>query len=132
MAIATAEKRQTLPEGVTDMEAHQADKARRKAERDARRSIMRACMDPDVAKRYEAQKPMYEWDISCEVMETDAKTGKRKFVKLNRKVYGMNEHDAWATFCTQEGRYPSPHSCNREIKQLKRLADLPATIDEVA
>lgn len=103
-----------------DWEAHEADKARRKAAREKRKANLRRCLDPETAKTFEARKPLYEWRVKCTYTRPDPK-GRMQTHTREHQVIGQTETDAWALFCDLIGVWPGPHNCDREIEQLGQI-----------
>ena len=115
---ATIEKNATqVRPGVSDTDAHNADRQRRDAARKATESDKISCLDAETAAQYEARKPIHNYRVECDIVTTDNR-GKRSTVRETESVRAISENDAWARFCTLIGKYPSPTRCNRVVKQL--------------
>lgn len=97
------------------MEAHEQDKARRRKEYEKVRPVLSKCIDPDVAARYERQKPRFTFDVEMKVMERDPKTKKFKEEKLSATVEAMSEDDAWAVACDQLRKWPNRRTTDHKI-----------------
>lgn len=106
-----------LPERQTlnAMEAHEADKARRRKEFEKARQTLAKCVDPDVAARYERQKPRFSYVVSMSVMEQDEKTKKFREQKFEATVEAMSEDDAWAVACDTLRKWPNRRTTDHKI-----------------
>ena len=98
-------------------EEHQAEKERRKAEREKKRPTLRACLDHTVAAQFEARKALYRWRVECTYMRPDAK-GRLQTHSATEEVVAQTEADAWAVFCDKRGTWPGPNDCERVITKL--------------
>ena len=97
---------------------YQEEKKIRAEEQEKKRAILRRCHDATVAATYEAQKPRYDYEVSCVVMEKERK--KKVPRRYTETVTALDENDAWAHFCTRIERYPSPGYCERKIKRINK------------
>lgn len=100
---------------------HEADKARREKERAALRPGGRRVIHAETAAEIEAQKPKYRFSIKA----TLEAQNERGIVELqtyeSASIIAQHENDAWAQFCDKHKIRHSPHSCERDIKNLGQL-----------
>jgi hypothetical protein len=103
-----------------DMEAYEAEKARRQQDRDAKRELLRECLNPVVAARMEMRKPLYRWTVSAQWLgaNNDSVT---KF-EAEEVVVAQSEADAWALFCDRIGMWPSRRDARPVLKRGKQIA----------
>lgn len=125
MATATLEQPVTRdPNAPVDLPMHEADKARRAAERLKKKPLLDQCCDPEFAARTEARKAVYEWKVSAKFMrkQPDAR-GREKLqtIEHEEKVTAHNETDAWAMFCDAIGRSVSPNEGTHTITRLNKI-----------
>lgn len=126
--MSTATKSRTLttddllqpPPVSVDITAHQADMARRKAERDAKRAELMKCCNPNYAVARELEKPKYVWTVEATWYDAHHQKG---IVNFHRKqnVAAQNEPDAWAEFCDAMGQWPSRRDAKVTFKRGKQL-----------
>lgn len=102
------------------MEDHQADLARRDAERHKNRPKLLKCLDPSTAAEYEKNKPLYEWRVECSIFRPARGKDRAKTERFDEQVVAQNESDAWAMFCDKIGEYPSRRDCRPTITQLQK------------
>jgi hypothetical protein len=95
---------------VIDLDAHEADKAKRAAAREARRELMEDCCDHEVAARLELEKPRHEYTVHAS-WKSKRDGGKMQLFEHKRTVVGLNENDAWARFCDATGYQGGRRSC---------------------
>lgn len=107
------------PESI-DMDAHEAEKEKRYQEHLGKRNKLLRCLDPEEAKIFEQQKPIFEWSISVDLMERKERGGGLEKKHYELQVVAQNADDAWAMFCDRIGKHPSRRDCLPEIKKLKR------------
>lgn len=103
-----------------NVDSHQADMARRDAERQAKRPKMLRCLDPATAAEYEKNKPLYEWRIQCSIFRPARGKDRAKTEKIDEQVVAQTQDDAWAIFCDKIGEYPSRRDCRPTITQLEK------------
>lgn len=111
-------ERQTL----SAMEAHQRDKERRKKEFEKVRPILAKCVDPDVAARYERQKPRFMFKVDMTVMERDVKTKKFRDFRELVEVEAQTEDEAWARACDTVRRWPNRRTTDHKITNIGSAA----------
>ena len=102
---------------VINLDTHQADLARRKAERDERTPYeerLRLC-NPVYAAELEMRKPQYKYVVKCTFHQQDVKTGIFGERLAERELIAANDADAWAKFCDAVQTWPSPKTPRREI-----------------
>ena len=109
------------PIAVVDLDSHNKDRARRQAERDAKRDEMLKCLNPAYARARERAKPMYSWTVSAKWYDAD--TDGTKIYRLEEEVVsGHDENDAWAKFCDKVGEWPSRRDWKPTIVRGKQLS----------
>lgn len=101
------------------LDDHQADLELRKEERASKRETLQRCIDPDYAKRLEAQKPEYEFKVWCKYAQQTVKGP--KWTEAEETVVAQSELNAWAKFCDQIGAWPSPATTERKIVKGKKV-----------
>lgn len=100
---------------------HQSDQQLREEERAKNRKTLRKCLDPVVAKSFEARKPLYEFEVTA-VYDRPNEKGRLVEHSQKNKVIAQNEADAWAMFCDLlGGELLSPKNCERTIKKLGKI-----------
>jgi hypothetical protein len=110
-----------------DMEAHEADKARRAAERDKKKPELDRCLDPQYAAEKEAQKPLYLWTVSGDVPTRDEAGAiiyrpHKVEVVAQESPTGPKDGNAWAMFCDKIHTLASRGSVkNLEIVRGKKI-----------
>lgn len=97
-----------------DLDAHQADKAAREKAREKRRAIQLECLDAAVAAQYEASKPLYEWKVEIDYMQSKASGGFQR-ASLADQVVAKTETDAWALFCDKHEITCGPKACLKRV-----------------
>lgn len=122
MSAATMESKTppTNPNRPANWDDHQKEKSQRKEARDKRRKEMRKYLDPEMASRAEAKKPLYEWLVTASISRQNSK-GRIETKDYEESVLAQTETTAWALFCDKIGVWPGPHDCEREIKQLGKV-----------
>lgn len=120
MAKETASVSPLVGNAPPSLDAHQADMARRDAERQAKRPKLLRCLDPATAAEYEKNKPLYEWRVECSVFRPARGKDRAKNEKYNEQVVAQTADDAWALFCDKIGEYPSRRDCRPTITQLEK------------
>lgn len=95
---------------------HFADRAKRQAERDAKANLHVACLDWETAKRHEARKPVFDFEVSADI-RTPSKRG-LQVKKETLRVQAANETEAWAKFCDSVGAWPSRRGINLQVEKL--------------
>jgi hypothetical protein len=103
-----------------DIDAHEAELTRLRAEQEEKAPVLEACLDPAVAKWYEDQKEVFVWRVEAVWRETDS-TGSRKPFIVDEKVVAQNAADAWAMVCDSIEQWPSRRSVKPKITQVKKL-----------
>jgi hypothetical protein len=103
-----------------NIEEWQADRERRKRERDAKRPRLMECLDPEVAKYWEDRKDVWEWQLQIEMFRPA--TGKQRAHRetITRKVVAQTQQEAWAVFCDSIGEWPSFRDSQVTIKKLRK------------
>lgn len=109
------------PQPVIDLDAHRVDMARRQAERDKKRDVLRACIQPAVAAQYEIEKPVFEFTVEAAWLGPGP-DGPGQWGPFSRKVAAQNENDAWARFCDAIDHFPSRRDSDVSIKRGKQLS----------
>jgi hypothetical protein len=100
--------------------AHEAEKARRKADRDAKRPELRKALDFRYAAQAEERKTKYEFKVHCKYSRPD-KRGLFETKEAEHTVIAQNEKEAWALFCDKIQTWPGPNDCERTITQGKKV-----------
>lgn len=104
-----------------DMASHEADKQRRRKERAAKEPILRACLDPTIAAKYELEKPRFRFVVKAEFEEMDPKTLARTPFHREAKVIAQNEADAWATACDEWQTSQKPVPGSKQVSKGKQV-----------
>jgi hypothetical protein len=103
-----------------DLDAHEADKIRRAAEREKKKPLLNRCLDPEFASQAEARKPLYEWEVEATYTRKNEK-GRMEERNPKEKILAQTEQDAWALFCDKLGDRIGPHEGTHSIEQLKKV-----------
>lgn len=74
------------------------------------------CLNADYAARVEAQKPMFDYEVSATI--NSRKEGRMRSERRTQNVTAQNEDTAWAMFCDLTQAWPAPNSCDRTIKKV--------------
>jgi hypothetical protein len=115
-----AGRRRALLGAPADIDAHEADMARRRAEREAKRGVHLDCLDPGIAKEHEDRKPLYEWRVECSIFRKAVGSAPAHLQGYNKNVVAQNEGDAWAMFCDSIQEWPSFRDSKPKITKLKK------------
>jgi hypothetical protein len=124
---------------VVDPEKHQANLARRAAEYDKKRPVLDACLNPEVAAKYELEKPRYKFKVSMVPLVVPSKQPKvvgfgdgfddeederpkPKPEPITLTVVAQNEDDAWARFCDSIGHWPGRRFARPTIVKGKQVS----------
>jgi hypothetical protein len=105
-----------------DMEAYEAEKARRQAERDKKRPELIRCLNPAYAAARESEKPMYSWVVRAEWLGQGRESDGVVNMQSEQTVVAQDEATAWAKFCDAIGHWPSRRDAKPIIKRGKQLA----------
>jgi hypothetical protein len=111
-----------------DIDKHNADKARRQAERDAKRDELLRCLSPDYAKSKERQKPLAEFSVSVKFLdeEVDERTNKTRHIFRefeDERIVAQDANEAWARFCDKFGVTKSRRDWPPVITRIRQLGD---------
>lgn len=101
-------------------DSHHQDQANRKAARDKKRKSMLRCLDPLEAAAAEQRKPLYEWQVECEIFRPAGSKGRAGTKRYSEQVVAKTEGDAWAMFCDKIGDWPSRRDANATITKLQK------------
>jgi hypothetical protein len=105
--------------GVVDEYAHDTDKRNRAELRDDKhRERLTDCLDYDTAAQFEQRKKTHKFNVSCQIIREDDRTGRRVPERPEHVVTAQNESDAWSQFCEILGVYPPPNQCKRIIERV--------------
>jgi hypothetical protein len=99
---------------------HQQDLAERQAKRDKNRARLRACLDPDTAKRYEDRKPVYEWRVECTWHQPNREGGGLEVKSATHQIVAQDEKIAFAMFCDKVQAWPGRKNCEVTITRLEK------------
>lgn len=127
MATATKDRPATVSDllqpkpASVDIDAHQADLARRQAEMDSQREELIKCCNPFYARQRELQKPVFVWTIEADWYSAHPDQGMINFTKKS-SVVAQNEQAAWAMFCDKIGVWPSRRDAKVKFKRGKQLS----------
>ena len=102
-----------------DIDAHQADLARRAAIRQEKVPELRRCLDPEYASRREAQKGIFDFKVSCIINVVER--GNHSPADFTEVISAKDEREAWAKFCDRIQRWPGPKYCERKIERLEQV-----------
>lgn len=110
----------TAVPSATNIDAHNADKAKRKAVRDARRDKMLMCLDGDYAAKCEMEKPRYKFTVSASWLGMNS--GRRTNFNGAETVVAKNAAEAWAKFCDRLQTWPSVENVKRTITKGEQVS----------
>lgn len=105
---------------VFNIAVHEADMARRKAAREARRDEMLKNLDGRYAAAREMEKPVFKFRV--EASWGGVRDGGRVMLHCNEVIAAQNEADAWAQCCDRIGAWPSVQSVKRTITRLEQVS----------
>jgi len=98
----------------------EAEKALRAEERARKRPLQMECLDYERAAEFEQRKPRHEYQVTCTYQRPNDRGRLEKHTDQH-VVKAQSPNEAWALFCDKIETWPSPTSCEREIKKLGKV-----------
>lgn len=105
---------------IVNIDEHQKDMARRRAEHLAKKPFLLRCIDPQFARQQELKKPMYQYTVTAEWFG-NGESGAGFHGPFKREVAAQNENDAWSRFCDSIEKFPNRSEATVEFTRGKKL-----------